>query len=213
MCAFSHESSVALTPPDLGLPADILDDLGWLFPSPWQMSADLGGIAGGPGAFHQSLSGLGVTSFGQSNLLAPRTRGIRCRDHAQAWHQCSGGIDTAEVAHFSHHRDGHGALLTAPGLKSFDHRVHTPRFHVLLACWFETLESFAVFGDGSDIFVKDDLVRWCRADHCSEPPEMGRAPMGPAGVADIVSASERVASTRSVLKMAEGLFTCPRAVS
>ena len=73
MFASCHESSGALTPPDLGLPADVLDDLGWCFQSPWQMSADLGGIAVGPGAFDQSPSGLGVTGFGHGTLLAPLT--------------------------------------------------------------------------------------------------------------------------------------------
>jgi hypothetical protein len=52
MLAFGHESSGALTQPDLGLPADILDDLGLCFQSPLQMSADLGGMAVRPGAFH-----------------------------------------------------------------------------------------------------------------------------------------------------------------
>ena len=54
-----HESSVAFTQPDLGLPADVLDDLGLFFQSQLQMSADLGGIAVGPGAFHQSPVGHG----------------------------------------------------------------------------------------------------------------------------------------------------------
>ena len=76
MFAFGHESSVAFTQPDLGLPADILDDLGLFFQSQLQMSTDLGGIAVGPGAFHQSPSGMGVTGFGHRTLLAPRTRGI-----------------------------------------------------------------------------------------------------------------------------------------
>ena len=70
-----------------------------------------------------------------------------------------------------------------------------------------------MFVDGSDIFLKDDLLRWCRADHFSEPPEMGRAPIGPADVADIVSEQESFESKLGVLKMAESIFTCPSAVS
>jgi hypothetical protein len=42
---------------------------------------------------------------------------------------------------------------------------------------------------------------------------MAWAPIGPAGVADIVSESESFESKLGVLKIAEGIFTCPREVS
>ena len=42
---------------------------------------------------------------------------------------------------------------------------------------------------------------------------MGRAPMGPTGVADIVSESESFESKLGVLKIAEGIFTCPSEVA
>ena len=84
---------------------------------------------------------------------------------------------------------------------------------MLLECLFETLEAFGVFVDGSDICLKDDWWRRCGADHCREPPQMGRAPSGPAGVADIVSESERFESKLGVLKIAAGIFTCPSEVS
>jgi hypothetical protein len=76
MFASCHEASVALAQPDLGLPADVLDHLGLMFESQLQMAADLGGIAVGPGAFHQSPSGMGVTGFGNRPLLAPLSGGI-----------------------------------------------------------------------------------------------------------------------------------------
>ena len=65
--------------------------------------------------------------------------------------------------------------------------MQAPRLHVILEFVFEPLEAFAVFGNGSDLCLKDDVLRWCGADHFREPPEMGRAPSGPAGVAEIVS--------------------------
>jgi len=92
-------------------------------------------------------------------------------------------------------------------------RVQTPRFHVLLEFLSEMLESFGVFVDGSDIFLKDDLLRWCGADHFREPPEMGWAPRDPAGIADIVSEQERFESKLGALKIAEGIFTCSSEVS
>ncbi len=122
-------------------------------------------------------------------------------------------IETAEVANFGHHRDGHGELHATQSLKGLDHRVQAPRLHVVLECLVETLEAFGVFGHGSDIFLKDDVLCWCGADHFRQPPERGRAPSGPAGGADIVSEYERVESQRGVLKIAAGIFTCPSEVS
>jgi hypothetical protein len=73
--ALCHESSGALTPPARGLPADSLDVLGG-GPSQLPMAADLGGITGGPGAFHQSPSGMGGPGFGNRPLQAPLAGGI-----------------------------------------------------------------------------------------------------------------------------------------
>ena len=53
-------------------------------------------------------------------------------------------VTTAEVTNFSRRRDGHGELNTTQGLKGFNHRVQTPRFHVLLEFLFEMLESSGV---------------------------------------------------------------------
>src|SRR5262245_19982862 len=57
------------------------------------------------------------------------------------------------------------------------------------------------------IFLKDDLLRRCRTDHCREPPEMGRAPVGPARVADIVPEQECFEAKLGVFEITEGIFT------
>src|SRR5215468_11961324 len=44
--------------------------------------------------------------------------------------------------------------------------------------------------DGLDVFLKDDLLRGGRTDHLAEPAEMGWAPVGSPGIADIVSQQE-----------------------
>src|SRR5919201_5076144 len=100
MFASGYESSVAFAQPDLGLPADVLDTLGLFFESQLQMSADLGGIAVGPGAFHERPSGMGVASFGDRALLASLNGGIFRRDQPQEFHQFSWGIKTGQVANF-----------------------------------------------------------------------------------------------------------------
>ena len=109
--------------------------------------------------------------------------------------------------------DGHGELHTAQGLEGLDHRVQAPGFHLLVECLFETLEAFGVFVDRADIFLKDDLLRWGGTDHFSEPPEVGRAPIGPAGIADIVSQQEGFETKLGVFEIAEGIFTRPGQVA
>ena len=88
-----------------------------------------------------------------------------------------------------------------------------PGVPVRLAFLFETLEACGVFGHRTDLCLEHDVLRWCRTDDVREPPERGRAPMGPARGADIVSEHERFASTRGVFAIAEGLFTCPAEVT
>jgi hypothetical protein len=62
LCASGHPLVVTCAQPDVGLPADGLDDLGVFCESSWPMSAHLGGRAGGPGACPERPSGLGVAS-------------------------------------------------------------------------------------------------------------------------------------------------------
>ena len=77
------EASGALTPPALGFPTDVLDDLREFFPSQLQVSTDFCGRARGPGAFDQSLAGMGVTGCGHrplpASLALGYSEGIRPR--------------------------------------------------------------------------------------------------------------------------------------
>jgi hypothetical protein len=92
------ESSGACTEPDLGLPAEVLDDGGWLFESQLQRSAPLGWVAIGPGAFDQSPSDMGVAGLGDSPRPALLTGGLVQGTQAQAFHQCSWVNNTREIA-------------------------------------------------------------------------------------------------------------------
>jgi hypothetical protein len=150
---------------------------------------------------------MGVASFGERALLASFTGGVFRRDQPQEFHQFSWGIKTGQVANFGDHGDGHGALHATESLQGFDHRVQTPGLHVLVEFLVETLEAFDVFGHRTDIFLEHDLLRRGRTDALREPPEMGEAPVGPAGVADIVSEQEGFEAKLGVLAIAEGIFT------
>src|SRR5262244_4615536 len=85
--------------------------------------------------------------------------------------------------------------------------MQTPGMHVLLELLVETLEAVSVFGYRTDIFLEHDLLCRRRADDLGKPPEMGRAPIGPAGVADIMAEQEGFETELGVLAIAEGIFT------
>ena len=74
--ASCHEAPVTVTQPHVRFPTDVLEDLGWCFESQWHMSADLRGIAVGPGAFHERSSGMSIPSFGDRALVASLPGGI-----------------------------------------------------------------------------------------------------------------------------------------
>jgi hypothetical protein len=176
-----------LTQPALGFPTNVLDDFRVFFQAQLQMSTDLCGIALGPGAFDQSPSGMRVTGLGNRPLPASLGTGVFRGDQAQKLHEFSGGLKACQVANVGHHGNGHDQVDAAPGLERLNYRVQAPRGDLSLPLLFETLQSFGRLLNGMDIFLKDDVLRWCGADHFREPPEVGWAPICPAHVTAILS--------------------------
>jgi hypothetical protein len=64
--------------------------------------------------------------------------------------------------------------------------VEAPGVDPLVEFLCETPQAFSVFGHGADRCLKDNVLRWCGANHLREPPEMGRVPGGLARVPDVV---------------------------
>ena len=64
-----------------------------------------------------------------------------------------------------------------------------------------------VFAHRTDIFLKDDLLNGRGTDHFREPSQVGRAPIGPAHVPDIVSEQEGFETELGVFQIADGVFT------
>jgi hypothetical protein len=205
--------SVTFTAPTLGLPADVLDGFGWLFQSELELPAEFSRIAIRPSAFHQGATGMGGAGVGDRTLSAALASGVFRGNQPQKFHEFPGVIEAREVAEFGHHGDRHGALDAAQGLESVDHRAQTPRFDLLVEFPFETLEAFGVFGNGTDIFLKDDVLSRCRTDHLGEPSEMGRVPGGPAGGSDIVSPQEGFETELGILKSTAGIFARPSEIA
>jgi hypothetical protein len=65
--------------------------------------------------------------------------------------------------------------------------MHTPRFDLRAEFLVQTPQALGGLRDGPDVCLKDHGVRRGGADDVREPPERGRAPIGPARLADILA--------------------------
>jgi hypothetical protein len=207
--ALGSQASVAFTQSDWRLPTDVLHTLGLVCEAQWPLAAHLRGRAIRPRAFDQYAAGMGMASFCQPSLWAPLARGICGRDSPQALHQCAGGLKAGHVPNVRHHGDGHRARHPTPGLEGVHHGMPAPRGDLRAAFLVQTPEARGVLRDGPDICLKDDLLRRGGADDFREPPEVGRPPVGPARLADILAEQEGLATALGLLKVADRLFARP----
>jgi hypothetical protein len=185
-----------------------LDHLGLFCQSPVPLSADLGGRTLRPGPFDPDASGLRVACCGHGALATLCARSIFRGEQAHTLHACSGALTPWQGTHCRHQGAGDGAWHPTPGVQGLDHRVHTPGFDLRRAGVLETLEACAVFAHGSDLFWKDDVWSGRGTDHRREPPQGGRAPIGPSCGTASVSEHEGLETPRRVLQIAEGVCTC-----
>ena len=78
---------------------------------------------------------------------------------------------------------------------------------------FQTLQTFGVFVDRPDVFLEDNLLGRGRTDHLAEPAQVGRAPGGPACIADIMSQQKGFQPKLGRLEIPDGVFTRPAQVA
>jgi hypothetical protein len=105
------------------------------------------------------------------------------------------------------HGDGPRALHATESLQGCHDRVQTPGVHGLGECLVEPLAACGMFSHRTDLCLKHAVRRRGRPDDLRASPEMGRAPMGPAGVADSMAEHERCAAQLGILAIAEGIVT------
>ncbi len=72
---------------------------------------------------------------------------------------------------------------------------------------FQTPEPLRVFGDGADVFLKDNVLRRGGTAHLREPPEVGRAPVSSARVAEILPEQKSFETELGRLEVPQGIFT------
>jgi hypothetical protein len=85
--------------------------------------------------------------------------------------------------------------------------------HVLVEFVLEPVEAFGMLLHCSAVFLQNNLLRGRGTDHCREPPQVGRAPIGPAGVADIVAQQKGFKTELGVFAITDGICTRPGEVA
>jgi hypothetical protein len=94
-------------------------------------------------------------------------------------------------------------------LESIDHGMQAPRGDLLAAFLVQTSEALGVLRDGPDVCLKNDRLCWGGTDDFRQPPQVSRAPMGPARRADILAEHEGFETKRGVFEIADHLFARP----
>ena len=89
----------------------------------------------------------------------------------------------------------------------------TPGVHLLVEFLFETLQAFGVLVHRPDIFLEDDLLGRGGTDHFREPAQVGRAPGGPARIADIMPQQKRFEPELGGLEIPDGIFASPAQIA
>jgi hypothetical protein len=205
--------AIPCTPPDLGLPTEVLDRCGVFCASEVERPAHLCWGPIGPGACNQSATGRGIPGVGQGPLAAALAHGVCCGKEAPKFHACSGGSEARQVSELGPGGDGDRELDAAQGLEGCDHGGEAPGFAPFLACLCETLEAFRVCGHGADLFLQDDWLRRGGAHHRRAPPERGRVPGGPARRPEVVPEQKGLETALGLLESAAGLCACPGAIA
>jgi hypothetical protein len=148
---------------------------------------------------------LGLASMSKGVYLSKDSLGIT--------HQLPGMIKTGQVPECGHGSDRGGELHAAQGLEGLDHRRQSPGMHLLVQGLCEMLEACGGLVHSPDVFLEDDGLCWCGADHYREPAPMGWPSGGLAGRADVMPQQEGFEAQCGCLEIAERLLTRPTQVT
>jgi hypothetical protein len=85
--------------------------------------------------------------------------------------------------------------------------------HLLVACECKPPQPVRLGSDGLDVCLTDNLRRRGRTEHCAEPAQVGRAPVGLSRLADIVPQYEGFAPQLGRLQIPEHIFPRPAQVA
>ena len=119
----------------------------------------------------------------------------------------SGIVEAGEVTEFSQYGDSDREWHPPQGLEGGDDGMKPPGFDLFVEFLLQTLQTFGVLGDGSDIFLENNVLGGGRTDHLAEPSEVGRTPGGPADVPDAMPEQEGFEPQFGRFEITDGVFT------
>src|SRR5207249_9207305 len=117
-----------------------------------------------------------------------------------------GCVEASEVANFGEHGDGDGVLDAAQGLKSHDRGVKAPARNLLGEHGGDATQALDVLGDGTERFLKDDLLGGSRADHLGQVAQVGLVPVSLASVANALAKEKGLEAQLRGLEVLEGVL-------
>ena len=199
------------TAPALGLPAEVLEGLGWLFESALARPADCRRKARRPSAFDQGATRMGVAGLRDGALAAALARGIGRGDQAKNFMRALGVSQRVRSP-----RSATGVPATVHGTPRRACRASPPggTRHAVPCAW----RACARRGRRSGCAVTARPDSWptmgCAegTDDFRAPPQRGWGPGGPARGLAGMPEQEGGAPPRGGRAIAEGLCTGPAAV-
>ena len=115
-------------------------------------------------------------------------------------------LNAGQVAEFGHEGDRDSTRDAPQGLQRLDHWLQSPGVPVVMPFLLQTRQAVGLFIDRPDVFLEDDRWRRGGTDHFGEPPQMGRAPGGPARLPAILPQEEGFETKRGGLAVPKSIF-------
>ncbi len=118
-----------------------------------------------------------------------------------------------QIAQLGDQSDGSDKLHAPQGLERLDDGRPAPRLDLRVELRPHPLQAGLAFRDRPDTFLKDDLLGGGGTDHGREPAQLGRAPIGPPGIANIVAQQEGFEPRLGSFEIFERVFAGPRQIT
>ena len=144
-----------------------------------------------PRGFDEGAPRPPIAGFRDAALPACGPARVLGWNEAHVGGQLAGIVEAREVAELRDDGDRHEPLHPAERLERLHHGGESPARCEVAEIGLEPLEAIDLFIDGSDGFLKHDLLRGCGAHHFREIATVGGRPIGSTHVVQAKAEQER----------------------
>jgi len=167
---------------------------------------DLGGVAVGPGSLYESAARMGVAGFGDATLAAAASRGVLAGSDANKGGELARRVEAGEIAELGGDGECGDFLNASESLECLDDGAQAPGGKELVDVVDDPREAFEVVVDGSEVLLKDDLLRGGGADDLGQIAPVGIVPIGAPGVVEAESEQEGLETMLGGLQIDERIL-------